>query len=40
MRDTELYFHVLGLVAQWRGESIELSVLKLRMDVKVDHLPE
>ena len=40
MRDTELYFHLLGLVAPWRVESIELSVEKLRVDVKVNHPPE
>ena len=38
--DTELYFHLLGLMTPWRVESIELSVEKLRVDVKVDHPPE
>ena len=37
MRDTELYFHLLGLVKPWSVESIELSVEKLRVDVKVEH---
>lgn len=40
MRDTELYFHLLGLVKPWKVESIELSVEKLRVDVKVDHPTE
>ncbi|PSM31837.1 transposase family protein [Haliangium sp. UPWRP_2] len=37
MRDTELYFHLLGLVKPWTVGQVELSVEKLRVDVRVEH---
>jgi transposase len=37
MRDTELYFHLLGLVKPWTVGQVKLSVEKLRVDVKVEH---
>lgn len=37
MRDTELYYHLLGLVSPWTVGQVELSVEKLRVDVKVEH---
>lgn len=37
MRDTELYFHLLGLVKPWTVRHVELSVQKLRVDVWVEH---
>jgi transposase len=37
MRDTELYFHLLGLVNPWTVANVELSVEKLRVDVWVSH---
>lgn len=39
MRDTELYKHLLGLVAPWRVDGVELSVADQRVDVWVDHPP-
>ena len=37
MRDTELYFHLLGLVKPWTVGQVELSVEKLQVDVRVEH---
>jgi len=35
--DTELYMHLLGLVAPWTVGALELSVEKQRVDVWVKH---
>jgi len=37
MRDTELYRHLLGLVAPWEVSRVELSVADGRVDVWVEH---
>ena len=37
MRDTELYWHLLGLVAPWTVGDVTLSVEKQRVDVWVKH---
>lgn len=37
MRDTELYWHLLGLVAPWTIGEVTLSVEKRRVDVWVHH---
>ena len=37
MRDTELYWHLLGLVAPWTVGDVTLSVEKRRVDVWVKH---
>ena len=37
MRDTELYYHLLGLVKPWTVGSVELSVSKRRVEVVVEH---
>ena len=37
MRDTELYRHLLGLVAPWEVDRVELSVADGRVDVWVRH---
>jgi len=37
MRDTELYFHLLGLVTPWTVCQVELSIEKMRVDVQVEH---
>lgn len=37
MRDTELYYHLLGLVSPWTVGQVELSVEKLQVDVRVEH---
>lgn len=37
MRDTELYWHLLGLVAPWTVGDVTLSVEKRRVDVWVHH---
>lgn len=37
MRDTELYHHLLGLVAPWAVSEVELSVPDGRVDVWVEH---
>ena len=37
MRDTELYRHLLGLVAPWEVDRVELSVADGRVDVWVQH---
>lgn len=37
MRDTELYFHLLGLVKPWTVGTVELSVPNRRVDVAVEH---
>ena len=37
MRDTELYRHLLGLVAPWEVSRVELSAAGGRIDVWVDH---
>src|SRR5664279_4188962 len=37
MRDTELYRHLLGLVAPWEVSQVELSVEDRRVDVWVQH---
>jgi hypothetical protein len=37
MRDTELYRHLLGLVAPWGVDRFELSVERGRVDVWVPH---
>jgi transposase len=37
MRDTELYWHLLGLVQPWTVARVELSVEKRRVDVWVEH---
>ena len=37
MRDTELYRHLLGLVAPWEVSQVELSVEDGRVDVWVEH---
>ena len=37
MRDTELYRHLLGLVAPWEVSRVELSVEDGRVDVWVEH---
>ncbi len=37
MRDTELYRHLLGLVAPWEVERVELSAGDERVDVWVRH---
>jgi transposase len=37
MRDTELYQHLLGVVAPWTVRKVELSVQDGRVDVWVDH---
>jgi transposase len=37
MRDTELYHHLLGLVAPWTVSRVELSVQEGRVDVWVEH---
>lgn len=37
MRDTELYFHLLGLVSPWTVGNVELSVQRRRVDVFVEH---
>jgi hypothetical protein len=37
MRDTELYFHLLGPVKSWTVGQVELSVEKMRVDVRVEH---
>lgn len=39
MRDTELYRHLLGLVAPWEVDRVELSVQDQRVDVWVTHPP-
>jgi transposase len=37
MRDTELYQHLLGVVAPWTVRKVELSVRDGRVDVWVEH---
>ena len=37
MRDTELYRHLLGLVAPWEVSQVELSAEEGRVDVWVEH---
>jgi transposase len=37
MRDTELYRHLLGLVAPWEVSRVELSVADGRVDVWAQH---
>lgn len=37
MRDTELYRHLLGLVAPWEVDRVELSAPGGRVDVWVGH---
>ena len=37
VRDTELYRHLLGLVAPWEVSRVELSVEDGRVDVWVEH---
>ena len=37
MRDTELYQHLLGVVAPWTVRTVELSVQDGRVDVWVEH---
>jgi len=37
VRDTELYRHLLGLVAPWEVDRVELSVADGRVDVWVQH---
>ncbi len=37
MRDTELYRHLLGVVAPWEVERVELSAQEARVDVWVVH---
>jgi Transposase and inactivated derivatives len=37
MRDTELYRHLLGLVAPWQVSRVELSVADGRVDVWAQH---
>lgn len=37
MRDTDLYHHLLGLVAPWSVERVELDVAAQRVDVWVEH---
>lgn len=37
MRDTELYWHLLGLVAPWTVADVTLSIQKQRVDVWVQH---
>ena len=37
MRDTDLYRHLLGLVAPWSLEGVELDVADQRVDVRVEH---
>jgi len=37
MRDTELYRHLLGLVAPWEVSHVELSVDGGRVDVWAEH---
>jgi transposase len=37
MRDTELYQHLLGVVAPWTVKTVELSVADGRVDVWVEH---
>src|ERR1035438_9260901 len=37
MRDTELYQHLLGLVAPWEVSRVELSVADGRVDVWAQH---
>ncbi|MHB8289811.1 MAG: ISL3 family transposase, partial [Acidimicrobiales bacterium] len=37
MRDTELYRHLLGLVAPWEVSAVELSVEGGRVDVWAEH---
>jgi transposase len=37
MRDTDLYRHLLGLVAPWSVERVELDVTTQRVDVWVEH---
>ena len=37
MRDTELYFHLLGLVSPWSVARLELSIPNRRVDVWVEH---
>ncbi|HEX7536786.1 MAG TPA: hypothetical protein VF391_07250, partial [Dermatophilaceae bacterium] len=37
VRDTELYRHLLGLVAPWEVSQVELSVEDGRVDVWVEH---
>ena len=37
MRDTDFYRHLLGLVAPWEVDRVELSVVDGRVDVWVRH---
>ena len=37
MRDTDLYRHLLGLVAPWEVSQVELSAEDGRVDVWVEH---
>jgi hypothetical protein len=37
VRDTELYRHLLGLVAPWEVSQVELSVEDGRVEVWVEH---
>jgi hypothetical protein len=37
VRDTELYRHLLGVVAPWEVSQVELSVEDGRVDVRVEH---
>ncbi|MEW6501417.1 MAG: ISL3 family transposase [Thermodesulfobacteriota bacterium] len=37
MRDTDLYRHLLGLVAPWSVERVELDIATQRVDVWVEH---
>ncbi|EQD79694.1 transposase IS204/IS1001/IS1096/IS1165 family protein, partial [mine drainage metagenome] len=40
VKDTELYRHLLGIVAPWSVERVEMSVAERRVDVWVSHPPE
>ena len=40
MRDVELYQQLLGLVAPWTVDRVELSVEGERVDIWVEHAPQ
>ncbi|EQD46612.1 transposase IS204/IS1001/IS1096/IS1165 family protein, partial [mine drainage metagenome] len=40
VKDTELYRHLLGIVAPWSVERVEMSVAERRVDVWVAHPAE
>ena len=39
MKDTDLYFRILGLTEPWFVEAVELDTAEGRVDIRVEHGP-